>query len=208
MERAASETRRIAVLTGGHGRGSNLKAIHDYLSTKGFPARIALVVGDRKTTPVKDLCETLGLRYDYIPSKDMSGFEAHLLSLCKDIGIELVALAGFLKLLSADFIEQVGIPILNIHPALIPKHCGAGMYGKRVHEAVFEAGDMFSGATIHEVDAIYDHGKVIAQTQIDISDCQSPDEIAVRVLAVEHQIYAPAILKRLMEEPQNSCKSD
>ena len=198
MERAASEARRIAVLTGGHGRGSNLKAIHEYFQAKGFPARVELVVGTRQETPVRELCASLGLRFEYIASKSMPEFESQLSHLVIASGIELIALAGFLKLLSADFLKQVAIPVLNIHPALIPKHCGAGMYGMKVHESVFSAGDKISGATVHEVDALYDHGRIIAQQCIDISAFLTPAEIAARVLQVEHQIYAPAILKRLL----------
>lgn len=199
MERTTSEAHRIAVLTGGHGRGSNLRAIHQHFESLGFPARVELVVGDRMDTPVKDLCLELGLRYEYASSKDMRLYEAQLLRLVEYHRIELIALAGFLKLLSSDLLDRLAIPVLNIHPALIPKHCGKGMYGMKVHQAVFAAGEKFSGATVHIVDPVYDHGRIVIQKQTDISDCTSPEEIAARVLSLEHSIYAPAIMQILQE---------
>ncbi len=115
------------------------------------------------------------------------------MELCQTENIDLIALAGYMKLLSASFLENIGLPVLNIHPALLPKYGGPGMYGIRVHAAVFAAGEKISGATVHLVDPLYDHGKIIAQEQLDISDCPSAEVIAARVLAVEHRIYAPAI---------------
>jgi len=200
MERAASQTRRIAVLTGGHGRGSNLGAIHEHFASLGFPARVELVVGDRRETPVKELCWELGLRYVYISSRDMPDYETRLLDLLNEQKIELIALGGFLKLLPADFLEKASLPVLNIHPALIPKYCGTGMYGMKVHQAVWVAGESYSGVTVHEVDPIYDHGRILAQQSVDISRCKTHEEIAALVLKIEHRIYAPTILKRLAEQ--------
>lgn len=197
MERTASETRRIAVLTGGRGRGSNLRAIHDRFQSSGSPVQIALVVGDSMDSPVRQLCDQLCLNFVSVSSKDMRNYEACLLELLRQHRIELVALAGFLKLLSEDFLSVLDIPVLNIHPALIPKYCGAGMYGMKVHQAVFDASEVISGATVHLVDSIYDHGQIIAQQEVDISGCTSPEEVAALVLKIEHNIYAPAILKAL-----------
>lgn len=157
------------------------------------------MVGDRMDTPVKDLCLELGLRYEYASSKDMRLYEAQLLRLVEYHRVELIALAGFLKLLSSDLLDRLAMPVLNIHPALIPKHCGKGMYGMKVHQAVFAAGEKFSGATVHIVDPVYDHGRIVIQKQTDISDCTSPEEIAARVLSLEHSIYAPAIMQILQQ---------
>ncbi len=199
MERVASEARGIAVLTGGKGRGSNLRAIHQYFQEQGFPAHIRLVIGDRQGSAVEELCASLGLRYLFSSSQDMPAFEERLAATLADYKVELLALAGFLKLLSADFLSNIQIPVLNIHPALIPHYCGKGMYGMKVHEAVFANAETHSGVTIHKVDGIYDHGAIIAQEKIDISDCASPQEMAARVLAVEHRLYAPTILQVLAE---------
>lgn len=122
--------------------------------------------------------------------------------MCGAEKIDLIALAGFMSLLGGDFLTSVGIPVVNIHPALLPKYGGPGMYGMRVHEAVFASGDKVSGATVHLVDPVYDHGEIIAQKQVDISACRSPEEIAGLVLRVEHQLYAPAIYQYLSDLSQ------
>jgi len=200
MERTAFKTHRIAVLTGGHGRGSNLRAIQQHFKEREYPAEVALVIGDREQTPVRELCQELKLPFVYVSSKDMQSYEAEVIRLAKEHQIELIALAGFLKLLSADFLSRVKVPVLNIHPSLLPKYGGAKMYGMRVHEAVFAAGEEQSGATVHEVSPIYDAGKIVKQEPIDIRNCTNSEEIAQKVLDIEHQIYADAIIERLKQE--------
>ncbi|MGI6198775.1 MAG: phosphoribosylglycinamide formyltransferase [Candidatus Cloacimonadaceae bacterium] len=197
MEGIAPKAHRIAVLTGGRGRGSNLRAIHQHFKELGFPASVALVIGDRRQTPVCELCQELKLPFVYVSSKDMQSYEAEVIKLINEHQIELIALAGFLKLLSADFLSRVQVPVLNIHPSLLPKYGGDKMYGMRVHEAVLAAGDKESGATVHEVSPIYDAGRIIKQKSVDISDCINSEEIAQKVLKIEHQIYAEAILQYL-----------
>jgi len=197
VERTAPQTHRIAVLTSGHSRGSNLRALHEYFSTQAPEVEIALVVNNRKQAPVWDLCAELGLPCVFISTRDMDAFERVLLAELAARGICLVALAGFMKLLSTNFLSQCAIPVLNIHPALVPKHCGAGMYGMKVHEAVFSAGEKVSGVTIHRVDALYDHGEIVFQASVDISHCRSAEEVAATVLALEHASYAPAIVSCL-----------
>lgn len=150
--------------------------------------------------PVVRLCAELHIPCHILNPRCQEAFEARLLELCREGRIDLIALAGFMKLLSSAFLDQAGIPVLNIHPALLPQYGGAGMYGLRVHEAVFAAEERFSGATVHLVDPLYDHGKIIAQEKVDISDCPSPEAIAARVLEAEHQIYAPAILSYLSQK--------
>ncbi len=194
MAGTASAPWRIGVLTSGHGRGSNLQALHRYFSERQLPVEIALVTVSRPRAPVRQLCAELDLPCLVLRTHDMALFEQALLCEIDSRRLDLIALAGFMKQLSAAFLTRVGIPVLNIHPALLPKYGGQGMYGLRVHEAVFASQEKVSGASVHRVDHIYDHGEVIARQQVDISDCRSPQEIADRVLKIEHQIYAPAIL--------------
>lgn len=127
----------------------------------------------------------------------MPAFEEKLVALAQSADAQLIALCGFMKLLSPDCLSALKIPVLNIHPALLPKYGGRGMYGMKVHEAVFAARERLSGATIHSVDPIYDHGEILSQRTVDIADCTCPEEIAIRVLAIEHEIYAPAIFDEL-----------
>jgi len=199
MERTSLKTWRIAVLTSGAGRGSNLQALYDYLKKHSLPVEIAFATASNKNAPVVQLCDKLNIPcYILAPRKDKD-FENRLLELCQQEKIDLIALAGFMNLLSSSFLEKVGIPVLNIHPALLPKYGGKMMYGMNVHKAVFESGDKVSGVTVHLVDNQYDNGPIIAQIKVDISDCKSPEEIAAKVLEMEHQIYAPAIYKFLNE---------
>lgn len=202
MERTAPEAWRIAVLTSGHGRGSNLRALHAYFREHGLPVKLCFATASNYQVPVVDLCGQLEIPCHILNPRRKDEFETRLLSLCASEKIDLIVLAGFMHLLSAEFLGRVGIPVLNIHPALLPKYGGRGMYGCKVHEAVFASGDKFSGVSIHRVDPIYDHGEIIAQTEVDISDCCSAEEIAARVLATEHQTYAPAIYAYLAKIKQ------
>lgn len=197
MERTTPKTHRIAVLTSGLSRGSNLRAIHSSFREAGSPAEIALAVITRRNAPVKEVCAELGIPCQFISGTNMATFESHLLPLIRACGVELIALAGFMRQLSPQFISACEVPILNIHPALLPSFGGQGMYGMNVHRAVFEAGEKVSGATVHRVDPLYDHGEIIAQAKVDISALSSPEEIAEAVLKQEHSLYGKTIIAYL-----------
>jgi folate-dependent phosphoribosylglycinamide formyltransferase PurN len=169
----------------------------DYFAKEQIPVSVNMVIRTAIDAPVNKVCENLGIKSYHIPYKSTIQFEEEVLYLIRSKGIQLIALAGFLKKLSPVFIREVAVPILNIHPALLPDFGGAGMYGLAVHKAVFESGKKISGATIHLVDSIYDHGKILAQKSVDICDCSSPEEIAQRVLQVEHCLYGKAIWEYL-----------
>jgi formyltetrahydrofolate-dependent phosphoribosylglycinamide formyltransferase len=127
----------------------------------------------------------------------MEGFFSYqeLENFFKSIGIDLIVLAGYLKLIPANFIKAFRNKIINIHPALLPSFGGSGMYGMNVHRAVFNSSAQVSGASIHFVDETYDTGKIIAQRCVDISDIESPEELAERVLKIEHQLL-PAVIEK------------
>jgi len=192
-------TYRIAVLGSGHSRGSNLAAMHAYFVQNRLPVVIDIAIFTRPDSPAVLLAQSLSIPTLIISAKNMELFEQQVLATCRDRHVSLIALAGFLKQLSASFLTSLGLPVLNIHPALLPKYGGAGMYGHAVHEAVFKAGEQLSGASVHLVDPLYDHGKLIAQEAVDISDCQSPEDIAATVLKVEHGLYGKAIYQLLSE---------
>lgn len=111
-------------------------------------------------------------------------------------GVEVICLAGYMKKLGAEVLAAYEGRILNIHPALLPKFGGQGMYGMRVHEAVLAAGERESGATIHLVDEEYDQGRVLAQEKVPVKTEDTPETLQKRVLAVEHRLY-PATLARI-----------
>ena len=198
MERPSSATYKIAVFCSGLSRGSNLCAMHNYFTQNKLSVEVALVIFTGKNAPAIQLAKEKNLNYRIISAYNMQSFETRAIELCRQNNIELIALAGFLKQLSENFIEQVQVPILNIHPALLPEFGGKGMYGMAVHQAVFASGDKVSGVTIHLVDSRYDNGKIVAQQKVDISSCKSPAEIADKVLEIEHSLYAPTIFQFLL----------
>ncbi len=108
--------------------------------------------------------------------------------------IDLVVLAGYLKLVPDTVIDRYRGSIINIHPALLPAFGGPGMYGRRVHEAVLASGSTVSGATVHLVDEVYDHGAVLAQARVPVLTGDTPDTLAARVLDAEHRLLPAVVL--------------
>ena len=128
-------------------------------------------------------------------NKSREEFTNQIISELKKRKIDLVCLAGFMIILTNTIFmpENYQNKIINIHPALLPNFGGEGMYGMNVHKAVFAAGNKNSGATVHFVNEICDGGEIILQEAIDVSSCNSPDEIAKKVLEIEHKLYPKAI---------------
>lgn len=177
------------------GRGSNLRAILDSPKLKNL-IEVKAVVGDKLNCPAFDLAKNFSIPVYSVGKKEgFISFE-DLIAILNDFSIDLIVLAGFLKLLPENFVRSFRNKIINIHPALLPSFGGSGMYGMNVHRAVFESSAQVSGATVHFVDETYDTGKIIAQRCIDISDAKSPEEIAEKVLKIEHQIL-PFVVEKI-----------
>lgn len=186
---------KIAVFVSG--RGSNLKAILDSPDLK-FLINVVCVVSDKHDCKAFSIADQYGLK-TFTVGKNEGQLSYSQLSLhLSDLEVELIVLAGFLKLIPPEFIGQFENRIINIHPALLPSFGGKGMYGSNVHKAVFDSSAKVSGVTVHFVDTTFDTGKIIAQRCIDISEVKSPVEIAERVLAVEHKIL-PEVIKAFAE---------
>jgi len=179
------------------GQGSNLKAIYKQIELGNLPAKISVVVSNNKNCGAIDFAIDKNIPTFIIVNNKDKNFESYkeLLFFLSDLKIDLVVLAGFLKKIPKEFIQKYKNKIINIHPALLPKYGGKGMYGINVHKAVFNAKENISGATVHFVDEIYDNGKIIEQETVDISDVKSPEEIAERVLKIEHIILSDVIKK-------------
>ena len=179
------------------GRGSNLLSILESPELTEL-IEIKAVISDKIECGAFEIAEnysvptyTLGDRDGLISYKDLS-------NLLSQLKVDLIVLAGFLKLVPGDVIKQYKGKIINIHPALLPSFGGKGMYGKNVHEAVYKSSAKVSGATVHFVDESYDTGTIIAQECVDIRDVKSPQEIAARVLKVEHRLL-PYVIKMIAE---------
>lgn len=190
---------KIVILTSGKSRGSNFVAIANYIKKKNLPLDISAVIVTNKTAPIVERCQQRNIDHLFISCKDITSYQKKLTEYVKNNSIDLIVLAGFMKLLKQEFIAEVKIPILNIHPALLPKFGGKGMYGMNVHKAVFSAKERFSGITIHQVNEQYDEGDIIFQNRIRVHRSKSPDIIAHKVLKQEHKHYGKVIYKFLKD---------
>jgi len=177
------------------GRGSNLKAILDSPKLRHI-AEVKAVFSDKADCPAFEIAKQFSIPAYCIGKNEGSisnkKLKDHLISL----EIDLIVLAGYLKLIPGDVVSSFKFRIINIHPALLPSFGGSGMYGANVHKAVFNSSAQVSGATVHFVDETYDTGKIIAQRCVDISNVNSPAEIAEQVLKVEHTIL-PDVIEKL-----------
>jgi len=124
-----------------------------------------------------------------------------LLAALRSHGVDFIALAGYMKQLPAEVVNAYRNRIVNIHPALLPRFGGKGMYGIHVHEAVIAAGVAESGATVHVVDEEYDRGAIILQKSVPVLSGDTPETLAARVLSVEHEIYPEALRRIALGEP-------
>jgi phosphoribosylglycinamide formyltransferase 1 len=182
--------KRLAVLASGG--GSNLQAILDHLAQLGDARAcdVVLVASDREDAHALVRGRDHGAATHVL---DREGRNAGMLPLLEAHDVELVALAGYMRFVPVDVTRAFHGRMLNVHPALLPAFGGKGMYGSRVHEAVVAAGVRITGATVHFVDEVYDHGPIIAQACVPVYDTDTPANIAQRVLQIEHQVYPRAI---------------
>jgi phosphoribosylglycinamide formyltransferase-1 len=191
-----NKLRPIRVAAFASGRGTNLDAILQSITEGKLAAEVVLVISNRSNAGALEIAGQFGIPAFHLSQKqfeDAPAYENYLSSLLSDHGTELIALAGYLKLVPACIIRQYKNRVLNIHPALLPSFGGAGMYGHFVHEAVLSFGCKVSGATVHLVDEQYDTGAPILQRCVPVLDDDTPDSLAARVLQIEHQIYSEAI---------------
>jgi len=181
---------RLAVLASG--RGSNLQAIIDHFEniSRERIANVVLVASNRPDSPALIRAATASI--------DIASFDAdddgdQLLNLLQRFRVDLVVLAGYLKRIPPKVVREYSGRILNIHPALLPDFGGEGMYGARVHEAVIASGARESGVTVHVVNDEYDRGPIVAQWRVPVEPDDTAENLAARVLSVEHVVYPRVI---------------
>jgi formyltetrahydrofolate-dependent phosphoribosylglycinamide formyltransferase len=182
---------RIAIFASG--KGSNAGKIIAYFN-KHLTVNVALIVCNKPGAGVLDIAAEAGIKSLLIDKHSFKEADEFAQTL-KDQGITHIVLAGFLWKIPTKLISAYQDKILNIHPALLPKHGGKGMYGEHVHQAVLDAGDKQSGITIHLVDEQYDHGKTIFQASIDVNPGETAQTLANRIHILEHEHYPPVIAK-------------
>lgn len=182
---------RLAIFASG--KGSNALKIIQYFDNHKF-IQVKLIVCNKPGAGVLDIAQNHGIKSQLIGKKPFTDTDEYVQLLINE-GITHIILAGFLWKIPANLIAAFPNRIINIHPALLPKHGGKGMFGEHVHQAVLDAGDKQSGITIHLVDEQYDHGKTIFQATIDVNPGETPDSLANRIHILEHEHYPPVIAK-------------
>jgi formyltetrahydrofolate-dependent phosphoribosylglycinamide formyltransferase len=192
----------------GSGRGSNFQVILDAIQEGGIPgAKISVVISNNSTAGILELARANRLPALHLSAKQFAGENAFVdavLDVLRRHEVNFIVLAGYMKRMHPRIIAAYRGRIINIHPALLPKFGGPGMYGMHVHEAVIAAGETVSGATVHIVDEEYDHGPVVLQREVAVSPGDTPETLAARVLAVEHTLYPEAL--RLFAEGKVSIR--
>lgn len=184
--------KKIAILASGS--GSNAEKIMEYFKDSA-KARVSLITSNKKDAFVLERAKKFNVPIFTFTRSDL---EAGLLTeKLLSLDVDLVVLAGFLLKIPINLIKSFPEKIVNIHPALLPKYGGKGMYGMHVHEAVKAAGDKETGITIHLVNENYDEGKVIFQAGVEVLEKDSPEDIANKVHELEHK-YFPNVIESLL----------
>ena len=181
-----------------HG-GTNLQAIIDSCRSGSIDAEVRVVISNNSRSLALERARRAGIPTAHLSSAthpDPGRLDEAIAETLQRHGVQVVALAGYMKMLGARTLDAYRNRILNVHPALLPKFGGRGMYGERVHQAVLASGDSVSGVTVHLVDEEYDHGSVVAQTQVPVLPDDTPDTLAARVLEQEHNLY-PKTIQRI-----------
>ena len=191
--------KQIAIFASGAGSNA-LEIIRHFKGHKTI--NVSLVLCNKPGAGVIDLAEYAGIPVIMIEKEQFFRGHAYVVEL-QQAGIDLIVLAGFLWKIPKALTDAFKGRILNIHPALLPKYGGKGMYGKHVHEAVIASGDQSSGITIHLVDDVYDNGQIIFQTKVDISEGDTPETLASKVHILEHR-YFPSVIEEFIEN-KNPC---
>lgn len=177
------------------GAGSNAQQIINYFRDSSI-AKITLIVCNKPGAGVISIAEKEKIPVLYIEKERFFKGDGYLSEL-KDAGTNLIVLAGFLWKIPQILIDEYPKRIINIHPALLPKYGGRGMYGQYVHEAIINAGEVESGITIHYVDEHYDNGDIIFQTACPVMEGDGPDALASRIHKLEHLHY-PIVIEELL----------
>lgn len=189
-------TRKIRLAIMASGNGSNAEAIIKFSKESKAVYEVVLVITNNPDAGVIEIAKKYSVVCEYINPKDYinkSDAAAGLIETLEHYQIEMVALAGYLQLIPEELIQKYPGRILNIHPALLPKYGGKGMYGLRVHKKVIENREQISGSSVHIVEIEYDSGKILCQTRVKIEENESPATLSEKVLQEEHFVY-PLVL--------------
>ena len=197
----APKTRVAVMVSGG---GTNLQAILDYAASGKLPdGEIVCVLSDKPDAYALERARNHGVEAIAIDRKactDRADFEARMIAALENCGAELIVMAGFLRILSADFTDRFENRMINVHPSLIPSFCGKGFYGLKVHEAALEYGVKLTGATVHYVNSIPDGGQIIEQKAVRIKKGDTPETLQRRVMEQAEWKILPAAVQKICRQ--------
>ena len=190
---------KIAVLVSGG--GTNLQALIDAQDSGVIKSgEITLVISNNAGAYALKRAENAGIKAIYISKKELKtqeAFESAVVAVLEENDIDLIVLAGFMSILSADFTSRYDHRIINVHPSLIPSFCGQGYYGLKVHEAALKKGVKVTGATVHFVNEIPDGGEIIAQKAVEVMDSDTPEILQRRVMEQAEWIILPQSAEKI-----------
>ena len=192
MEKLSGKKNTAVLISG---RGSNLRSLIKYSKTKKSLIKIVLVVSNNFSAKGLNYANKSKIKNVFIKYSTRKSFEDRLLKLLKRYNVDLICLAGFMKILSGSFIRKFYKPILNIHPSLLPKYKGLNTHNKAIQNK-----DKYSGATVHIVNGKLDSGKIILQKRVKILKSDGGKSLEKKVLKIEHKIYPKAIIKLLARD--------
>lgn len=187
---------KIAILASGE--GTNAENMIRYFQKKKT-AEVIAVFANKRHVGVYQRVEPLGVQVQYVPNADFSDGKA--LRMLQERKVDFIVLAGFLFKIPDDILVAYPDRIVNVHPALLPKHGGKGMYGNKVHAAVIADGDLESGITIHYIDGNYDEGKTLFQAKCPVLPDDTPETLAQRVHQLEHTYYPQVVEAVVLGKP-------
>lgn len=185
--------KKIAILASGS--GSNAENIARYFSGSDFAA-VSFIIANNPNAYVLERAKNLGIEAAVVTKSEFMEADS-VISMLKEREIDFVVLAGFLLLVPQKLIQAFPGRIVNIHPALLPKHGGKGMYGDNVHKAVVACGDKESGITIHLIDEEYDKGTTFFQAKCEVLPTDTPDDVAAKVHALEYEHF-PHVIEEIL----------
>ena len=192
MEKLSGKKNTAVLISG---RGSNLRSLIKYSKTKKSLIKIVLVVSNNFSAKGLNYANKSKIKNVFIKYSTRKSFEDRLLKLLKRYNVDLICLAGFMKILSGSFIRKFYKPILNIHPSLLPKYKGLNTHNKAIQNK-----DKYTGATVHIVNEKLDSGKIILQKRVKILKSDSGKSLEKKILKIEHKIYPKAIIRFLASD--------
>ncbi len=192
MEKSSGKKNTAVLISG---RGSNLRSLIKYSKTKKSLIRIVLVVSNNFSAKGLNYAHKSNINNIVIKYSNRKSFEDRLFKLLKRNNVDLICLAGFMKILSGKFIKKLNKTILNIHPSLLPKYKGLNTHNRAIQNK-----DKYSGATVHIVNDKLDSGKIILQAKVKVLKSDSEKSLKKKVLKIEHKLYPKAIIKLLASD--------